>query len=447
MTPDRGFHLTAVLTAVRWNELRLLLVSVALLVVGLLSTSIAVKPDHLLDLVSLRPAIAPAFLLVCLTVVWAASGMAASELILPTIAMLLCTGLVLIERLQVDIGPPGTALAGLSGRHQLYVGLAIGTLFTTGRWFPFWKATRRYKYLVMTGSLLLMLVTLVFGTERYGAKLWLEVGPLSIQTSEIIKLGLVLFLAAYLHEKGDLLGATWHVGPLSLPPVPTLIPLLGVLAISVGLVVVLDDLGTALLLFGITLTMFYVATGNGWYVGVGLFAFAACSWFAYQRFGRVGIRVANWLDPWSDPFVGGYQQIQSDYALAAGGLLGTGLGRGQPEAIPAVHTDFVLSALMEETGFVGVSAVVACNIILLLLGLRIALSTPILYERLLGVGLATTLGLQAVIITGGVLRVIPLTGVTLPFVSAGGSSLIANAVAAGMLINLSHRVARRETVL
>ena len=442
MTPDRGFE-----PAIRGNELRLILVALALLSVGLLSTAVAVEQEHLVDLSSLRPAVAPAILLIGVTVIWASAGMAASELLLPTIAMLLCTGLVLIERLQVDIGPPGTALAGLAGRHQLYVGLAIATLFAVGRWFPFWKAARRYKYLIMAGSLLLMVVTLVFGTERYGAKLWLEVGPLSIQTSEIIKIGLVLFLASYLHEKGDFLSGTWNVGPLTLPPVPTLIPLLAVLAISVGLVVVLDDLGTALLLFGITLAMFYVATGNGWYVGVGLTAFAACSWFAYQRFGRVGIRVANWLDPWSDPFDGGYQQIQSDYALAAGGLLGTGLGRGQPDAIPAVHTDFVLSALMEETGFVGVSAVVACNIILLLLGLRVGLSTPILYERLMAVGLAATLGLQAVIITGGVLRVIPLTGVTLPFVSAGGSSLIANAVAAGMLINLSHRVARRESVV
>lgn len=421
--------------------------ALALLAVGLLSSSVAFDPDHLADVRSVRPAIAPAFLLVAVTVVWASSGMAASQLLLPTIAMLLCTGLVLIDRLQPDIGPAGSPLAGLSGRHQLYVGLAVATLFAMGRWFPFWKEARRYKYLIMGGSLLLMLVTLVFGTERYGARLWLEVGPLSIQTSEIIKLGLVLFLAAYLHEKGDLLGGAWNVGPLSLPPVPTLIPLLGVLAISVGLVVVLDDLGTALLLFGITLAMLYVATGNGWYVGVGLTAFAAASWLAYQLFDRVGIRVANWLDPWTDPFVGGYQQIQSDYALAAGGLIGTGLGRGQPDAIPAVHTDFVLSALMEETGFIGVSAIVACNIILLVLGLRVGMSTPILYERLMAVGLASTLGLQAVIITGGVLRVIPLTGVTLPFVSAGGSSLIANAVAAGMLINLSHRLARRESVL
>ena len=442
MAPDRGFQ-----PAIRGTELRLVLVALALLSVGLLSTAVALQPDHLVDLSSLRPAVAPAILLIGVTVVWASSGMASSELLLPTIAMLLCIGLVLIERLQIDIGPPGTALAGLSGRHQLYVGLAIATLFATGRWFPLWKAARRYKYLIMAGSLFLMIVTLLFGTERYGAKLWLEIGPLSIQTSEIIKLGLVLFLASYLHEKGDLLGGIWRVGRLTLPPVPTLIPLLGVLAISVGLVVVLDDLGTALLLFGITLAMFYVATGNGWYVGIGLTAFAAASWLAYQLFDRVGIRVANWLDPWSDPFDGGYQQIQSDYALAAGGLLGTGLGRGQPDAIPAVHTDFVLSALMEETGFVGVSVVVACNIILLLVGLRVALSTPILYERLMAVGLAATLGLQAMIITGGVVRVIPLTGVTLPFVSAGGSSLIANAAAAGMLINLSHRVARRESVL
>ena len=432
---------------IRWTELRLVVLAISLLLVGLLSTDIAFDADRLVDLSSLRPAVVPGVLLFGASVVWSRSRMVASELLLPTLALLLSTGLVLIQRLQNDIGPPGTALSSLSGRHRLYVALAILTVLAVGRWFPLWRAVRRYKYLIMAASLMLMLVTLVFGTERYGAKLWLELGPLSIQTSEIIKLGLVLFLASFLHEKRDLLGSSWTVGPLRLPPVPTLIPLLGVLAISVGLVVVLDDLGTALLLFGITLAMLYVATGNGWYVGAGLGAFAASSWLAYRLFDRVGIRVANWLDPWSDPFDAGYQQIQSDYALAAGGLFGTGLGHGQPAAIPAVHTDFVLSALMEETGFIGASAIVACYIVLLVLGLKVAVSTPILYERLIAVGMATTLGLQALIITGGVLRVIPLTGVTLPFVSAGGSSLVANALAAGMLVNLSHRVASRQTVL
>ena len=432
---------------VRWTELRLVLLAVALLRAGLLSTDVAFDPDRLVDLSSLRPAIVPAALLVGASVAWAWSRMAAAQLLLPTIALLLCAGLVLIQRLQNDIGPPGSPLSALSGRHQLYAALAILTVLSVGRWFPLWKAVRRYKYLIMAASLALMLVTLLFGTERYGAKLWLEFGPLSIQTSEIIKLGLVLFLASFLHEKREMLGGSWAVGPLRLPPVPTMIPLLGVLSVSVGLVVVLDDLGTALLLFGITLAMLYVATGNGWYVGAGIAAFAASSWLAYQLFDRVGIRVANWLDPWSDPFDAGYQQIQSDYALAAGGLVGTGLGHGEPAAIPAVHTDFVLSALMEETGFVGVATVVASYIVLLALGLKVAVSTPILYERLIAVGMATTLGLQALIIIGGVLRVIPLTGVTLPFVSAGGSSLIANALAAGLLINLSHRIASRETVL
>lgn len=370
--------------------------------------------------------------------------MAASELLLPPIALLLCVGLVEIQRLQPDIGPPGSGLANLSPRHQLYAALAVITVALVGRWFPFWREVRRYKYSIMAVSLGLMILTFLIGTERYGAKLWIEVGPLSIQTSEIIKVGLVLFLAAYLHEKRDLLGGSWHVGRISLPPLPTLVPLVAVLGISVGIVVVLDDLGTALLLFGITLAMLYVATGNGWYVGAGSLAFAASSWVAYRLFDRVGIRVANWLDPWADPFVGGYQQIQSDYALSAGGLLGSGLGRGQPWSIPAVHTDFVLSALMEETGFIGLATVVACNIAIVAVGLKVAGSTDILYERLLAVGLATTLGLQATIITGGVLRVIPLTGVTLPFVSAGGSSLVANAFAAGLLLNVSHRVTLRE---
>jgi cell division protein FtsW (lipid II flippase) len=430
--------------AARWGEAQLLLFPALLLAAGLVSLHVASDPQRRIDPEPLVAAGVFAALIGLPWIGWRLSGMAGDEMLYPGTCLLLVVGVLIVQRLQPEIGPPGSPLAQLSSRHALYVGLSVIALFLTGRWFPFWPALRRYKYLVMFGSLGLLGATLVFGTERYGAKLWIEAGPLSIQTSEIIKLGLVLFLAAYLHEKRELLGHRLHLWRVPLPPLPALAPLGAMLAVAVGLVVVLNDLGTALLLFGITLSMFYVATGSAAYVGVALAAFGAAAWLSYQLFDRVGVRVANWIDPWADPFEAGYQQIQSDYALAAGGLLGRGLGNGQPSAIPAVHTDFALSALAEEAGILVTLGVLALYGVLLLRGVRIANRTPILYEQLVAVGLSTTIALQAAIIAGGVLRLTPLTGVTLPFVSAGGSSLVANALAIGMLLNLSHRIEQRR---
>ena len=427
----------------RAAELQLLLFPILLLLVGVVSLDMAADPAGAISTSDLVAVAAFGGLLVAPSVAWALAGMAGDRIFFPCVALLLSVGLILMQRLQREFDTPDSDLRSLASRHTFYVGVSLITVFLVGRWFPFWPFLRRYKYLVMVGSLGLLAATLLFGTERYGAKLWIEFGPISIQTSEIIKLGLVLFLAAYLHEKRELLDGTWRLGKLQLPPLPTLVPLLGMLAVTVGLVVLINDLGTALLLFGITLTMFYVVTGSGAYVAVALAVFAGAAWLSYRLFDRVGVRVANWLDPWSDPFDAGYQQIQSDYALSSGGLLGVGIGRGTPAAIPAVHTDYVLSALTEETGALVALAVLALYGVLLLRGIRIAGRTPVLYEQLVAVGLATTIALQAAIIAGGVLRLIPLTGVTLPFVSAGGSSLVANALAIGMLLNLSHRVESR----
>jgi cell division protein FtsW (lipid II flippase) len=296
---------------------------------------------------------------------------------------------------------------------------------------------RRYKYTWLLLSLALLAVTFVFGTEINGARLWISVGPFQAQPSEIVKVTLAIFLAAYLEDKRDLLGSSWKVGPFHLPPLPYLLPMGLMWAASLLVLVVQNDLGSALLFFGVFLVMLYVASGRPLYVVIGLLSFALACWSAYEAFNRIGLRVQNWLDPWQDPLDAGYQQVQSDYALASGGLFGTGLGLGRPWLIPEVHTDFVFSAIGEELGLIGTLAILALYGVLVMRGFAIALRVQDGFARLVAVGLTTILGLQTLIIVGGVIRLIPLTGITLPFISYGGSSLLTNFLIVGLLMHIS----------
>ena len=212
---------------------------------------------------------------------------------------------------------------------------------------------------------------------------------------------------------------------------------------SLAVLVIQNDLGAALLFFGVFLAMLYVASGRTVYVIIGLGIFSTACWAAYQVFARVDIRVQNWLDPWQAPRTTGYQQVQSDYALATGGLIGTGLGKGEPYHIPAVQTDFVLSAIGEELGLLGTLGVLALYLVLVARGFMIGLRTAHGFARLVAIGLSTVLGLQTLIIIGGVVRLIPLTGITLPFISYGGSSLLTNFLIIGLLLNISAMPPRR----
>ena len=417
----------------------LILLPIALLVVGYGVPGVQQRDEPTITWSNLQSALAIGSLLMLVAIIWTVADLRAEPILFPTCAMLLATGLVLMRRLQPDIGGPDSTLGDLSGRHTIYVVLSLVVIAATARWFPFWPLLRRYKYLTVAGSIALLLLTLVAGRERYGAKLWIGAGPIEIQTSEIIKIGLVLFLAAYLHEKHEVMNGRWTLWRLSLPPLPYLIPLAGILVIALLMVVAMNDLGTALLLFATALAMLYVALRKVVYVIAGLSAFLVGSILAYLTFDRVGTRIQNWIDPWSDPYVAGYQQIQADYAMSAGGLFGSGLGRGEPWRIPAVHTDYIFAVLVEEAGLVTGLALIGLYVVIAVRGLNISTRSDSLYDRYLAIGLTATLTIQALVILGGVLRLMPLTGVTLPFVSAGGSSLLMNALVIGMLMNISHR--------
>jgi peptidoglycan glycosyltransferase len=310
------------------------------------------------------------------------------------------------------------------------------------------RTLERYKYtFLLLGIAALLLPSLPgLGQEINGARLWVRVGPINFQPGEAAKVLLVVFFAAYLVDKRELLASgTRHVGRLSLPDPKHLGPLLLAWAFSILVMVREKDLGSSLLFFAVFAAMLYIATDRWSYLVVAAGMFLAGAFAAYQLFTHVSDRVSSWVDPWSVYNTKGFQLVQSMFALGSGGFAGTGLGLGSPQKIPNASTDFVLSAIGEELGLLGTVAV--CMLFLLLVGsgFRIAIQTERPFSKLFAAGLTTIIGVQTFVIVGGVIRVIPLTGVTLPFISYGGSSLIANFVIIALLLRISDEtVARAE---
>jgi cell division protein FtsW (lipid II flippase) len=357
---------------------------------------------------------------------FSAMGFRGDQTLLPLVATLAGLGLVMIMRLQPALARRDVALANLAPRQIAFMALGFLLMWAMVAIFRrhHLSLLRRYKYTWAVLAILLAAATMVFGVERNGARLWFSIFGISFQPSEILKIVLVIFLAAYLDDKRELLMSPYRVGPLRLPPLPYLLPMLLMWGASLLVLVVEKDLGSALLFFGIFLSMLYVASGQLLYVGAGLAAFAAGAVGAYRAFGHVRVRVETWLNPWADPLDSGYQIIQATYALATGGLFGSGLALGSPTWIPEVHSDFIFPAIGEELGLMGTLGVLALYLILVYRGFAIALAARDGFSRLLAVGLSTTLALQTLIIIGGTIRLIPLTGITLPFISAGGGARV-----------------------
>jgi cell division protein FtsW (lipid II flippase) len=295
-----------------------------------------------------------------------------------------------------------------------------------------------YKYLfgVSAVGLLVLPALPVIGTTINGARLWVKFGPLQFQPGELAKVALIVFLAGYLREKREVLaqGRLKDFGPL-----------LVIWGAAMLVLVETNDLGSALLYFGIFLSMLYVATGRVAFVALGVGLFVGGAAVAYQFVDRVKERVDIWLDPWQDPHGKGYQLIQSTYSIANGGYGGTGFGRGTftttggTDLIPYVNTDFIYSALAQELGLIGASALLLVYMVFVLRGFRISMLADDGFSKLLAAGLTFAFALQAFIIVGGLVRVIPLTGITLPFVSYGGSSIVANFILLAGLLLVSNR--------
>jgi len=421
----------------RFTEFQLLLVPGLATIVGLLTIYLASTGTLDWDWRDIWISLAYMGAVVGITLLFSAIGFRGDQVLFPVTVALSALGLLVIQRLQPALEARGPSYGLLPERQLLYLWIGLGLLAFVVVFIRRIGWMRRYKYSWAVGSILLMLFTMVFGTEIQGARLWLTVGPVTIQPSEITKVALVIFLAGYLAENEDLIVAKYRVGPLNLPPIPYLLPIILMWAFSMLIVVAQNDLGTALLFFGVLLAMVYLASGRLSYVAAGLLAFAAGSYIAYEAFSRVQLRIQNWLDPWQDPVDAGYQQIQSEYAMASGGLFGRGLAFGSPGFIPEVHSDYVFAAIGEELGLLGTFAVLMLFLLLVFRGYYIAMRARDPFGRYLAAGLTSILAVQTLIIIGGTVRLIPLTGITLPFVSAGGSSLLSNFLIIGLLLRIS----------
>jgi cell division protein FtsW (lipid II flippase) len=361
----------------------------------------------------------------------------ADPYVLPVVGALVAIGLV--ELYRIDPAP--------AADQAIWMAVGGTAFVATVLLLPDHRILERYTYLIGLAAVGLLLATMVFGTRINGAKLWIQIGGgQTVQLGEVAKVLMVIFLAAYLRDKRELLAIpTTRVMGLPVPPMAALGPVLLFLGACLALVAILNDFGTALLFLGIFLAMIYLATGRAAYTGFGLGLFVVGSVAVYAVVPRIQDRVDAWLFPFDDPQGQGFQLVQSLYALAEGGIMGPGLGRGflvtpsGSTVVPALETDFMFSAVASELGYIGGIGLLLGFLVLIQRGFVIAAQAPDGFSKLLAGGLTAALGLQALLIVGGVIRLIPLTGVTLPFLSYGGSSVVTNFVLVALLLIVSHR--------
>lgn len=375
----------------------------------------------------------------------------ADPLILPIITVLNGLGIAMIYRLDLADGFYGWESAGI--RQIVWTALAVAIASGVLLIVRNHRVLQRYRYVAMfTGIVLLILPMLpIIGLTINGARLWVAIGPFQFQPGELAKVALAIFFAGYLVTARDSLSMVGRkVLGMTFPRARDLGPILVVFAASMLVLVFQRDLGTALLYFGLFLVMLYVATGRSSWIVLGLTLFIVGAYVASRLLSYVGARVDAWLDPFSqsnyDADGGSYQLVQGLFGLADGGLIGTGLGRGNPDITPLAESDYIISALGEELGLIGLFAILALYLLFVSRGFRIGFAGQDDFGRLLGVGLAFVIALQVFVVIGGVTRVIPLTGLTTPFLAAGGSSLVANWIIAALLLRLSDTV-RQQPLL
>lgn len=371
----------------------------------------------------------------------------ADPLLLPIVALLNGIGLVMIYRLdlarQISAINRGEEVPTAQASLQLvWTGVALVCFLIVLLVVRDHTVLQSYAYtLALVGVVFLAIPALLPSSlsEVNGAKIWIKVpGLFSIQPAEFAKIALIIFAAAFLVSKQTVLStAGKKVFGLVLPRGRDLGPLLVALLLVLGIMVLGKDLGSALLIFGTFLAMIYVATGRVSWLIIGVLGFSAGAYLAYRMFAHVRVRVDIWLDPFGDPLGSGYQLVQSLFGLGTGGIFGTGLGAGRPDIVPFASTDFIMAALGEELGLVGVTAILLCYLILTARGVRTGLAAKDSFGTLLAGGLAFSLALQMFIVVGGVTRLIPLTGITTPFLSYGGSSLLSNYIILALLVRIS----------
>ena len=351
----------------------------------------------------------------------------ADPAILPIVFALSGIGIAFVTRLAPN----------LAANQVIWLFVGVGAMVVTLIVSRNLEKLANFKYTLMLIGFVLLLSPLlpVIGTEHYGSRIWLSFGPFSFQPGELAKIVIVLFVAGYLATNREMLSVfTWRIGPFKLPDIRTLAPLLLMWVISLLIVAFEKDLGSALVFFFVFLAMLYVATGKKFYLIVGFLLMLAGVVGAYGLFSHVQTRVANWIDPFASPQDEGYQMVQGIYSMADGDLFGVGIGRGLCDLIPFVESDYIFAGIAEECGLLGAAGVLLLYLSFAIRGYVTAARAKSDFSSLVAAGLTTTICLQAFIIVGGITRLIPLTGITLPFISQGGSSLLSSFIAVGLLL-------------
>jgi cell division protein FtsW (lipid II flippase) len=366
----------------------------------------------------------------------------ADPFIVPIATMLNGLGITMIHRLDLAAGATGWGAAGVRQMAWTAVALviAIAVLLVVRNY----RALLRYRYSAMVAGIVLLTMPFWPGIGRTvnGATLWVDLGGITFQPGEIAKIALAVFFAGYLMTAREslrsvgntFLGIRW-------PRVRDLGPLLAIWGIAMAVLVFQGDLGTSLLYFGLFLAMLYVATNRVLWLGLGGGLFLVGALLAGSQIGYVQARIAGWLDSFNpevyNAIGGSYQLVQGLFGFAEGGFVGQGLGQGQPSFVPLANSDYIVAALGEELGIIGIFALLALYVLLVSRGLRVGFIGTDDFGRLLSAGLGFVLALQVFIVIGGVTRVIPVTGLTTPFLAAGGSSLVANWIIVALILRLS----------
>lgn len=368
----------------------------------------------------------------------------ADPIILPIVTALNGIGIAMIHRLDLTTGSAAAASQLLWTAVAIVVAIVVLLVLKDHR------ILRRFTYISLVVSAVLLILPLVpgLGAQINGAQIWVLVGGYSFQPGEIAKITLAIFFAGYLSANRDLiLLAGKKVGPLQFPRLTDMGPMLAAWGVSIGVLIFQRDLGSSILYFGLFMAMIYVATSRVSWVIIGFALIAAGGYVAAQLFPHVTLRIDSWINAF-DPEVynrapgGSGQIVQGLFGLASGGLTGTGWGQGRPDLVSFANSDMIIAALGEELGLIGLSAIILLYVLLVTRGFRAALGTRDGFGKLLACGLSFVIALQCFVVIGGVTRLIPLTGLTTPFMSAGGSSLLANWIIIALLLLISDAARR-----
>ncbi|MFC3300843.1 FtsW/RodA/SpoVE family cell cycle protein [Arthrobacter agilis] len=375
----------------------------------------------------------------------------ADPVILPIVIALNGIGLAMIHRLDLSALRVNPDFAPVAPQQVLWTAVAIGSAAVLLILLRDHRILRRFTYISLIVSAILLLLPLMpapVGLEINGARIWISVGFGTFQPGEIAKITLAIFFAGYLSTNRDLiLLAGKKIGPLQLPRFRDLAPMAAAWLVSIGVLIFQRDLGSSILFFGLFMVMIYVATSRVSWVLIGLALIGVGVFVALELFSHVALRFDSWINAFAPEVYGrapggSAQVVQGLFGLANGGLIGTGLGAGRPDLVTYANSDMIIAALGEELGLIGVVAIVMLYVLLVSRGIRAALGTKDGFGKLLACGLSFTIALQCFVVIGGITRLIPLTGLTTPFMSAGGSSLLANWLIVGLLLLISETARR-----